>query len=104
MGATQASAPFTLADCGSLAVTNLTADGTTHFFRVTKRMLLHSTFIIIEHMPYAPYKIDNLSSDLYLSYTQTGASETDEKVTCPPGEDRQFAWRDVISKNFFLDV
>ena len=55
-------------------------------------------------MPYAPYKIDNLSSDLYLSYTQTGASETDEKVTCPPGEDRQFAWRDVISKNFFLDV
>lgn len=67
-------------------------------------MLLHSTFIIIENMPNAPYKIDNLSSDLYLSYSQTGASETDDTVTCPPGEDRPFAWRDVISKKFFLDV
>ena len=55
-------------------------------------------------MPNAPYKIDNLSSDLYLSYSQTGASETDENETCPPGEARPFAWRDVLSHKFFLDV
>ena len=72
-GAVRETAHFSLADCGSLEVTNITQDGARHFFRITKRMVLNSNFIIIEDMNNAPYKIDNLSSDLNLSYFETGA-------------------------------
>ena len=74
-GGTRASAPFPIADGGSLAVTNIASDGATkQFFRVTKRMVLNSNFIIIEDMAYAPYKIDNLSKQIFIRYAQTGSS------------------------------
>lgn len=101
-GAVRTTASFTLADCGSLAVTNVTESGEKIFFRVTKRIVLNSNFIIVEDMEHAPYKIDNLCSDVYLSYFQAGGKSVDDIETCPPEEDRPFAWRDVIDGTSFM--
>ena len=103
-GADQPTAHFNLADCGSLAVTNITQDGAKHFFRITKRMVLNSNFIIIEDMSNAPYKIDNLCSDLHMSYFQAGGKRVEDIETCKAGESRPFAWRDIIDSNFLLNV
>jgi len=67
-GVAEATTPFTIADCGSLSVTNKKKDGNRIYFRVTKRVVLNSTFIIIEEMVNAPYKIENLSDRVYASY------------------------------------
>jgi len=67
-GAAEASTPFTIADCGSLSVTNRTIDGGRYYFRITKRVVLNSTFIIIEDMANAPYKIENLSDQVSISF------------------------------------
>ena len=45
-----------------------TLDGKKIYFRITKRVLLNSTFIIIEESANAPYKIDNLSQRVHMSY------------------------------------
>ena len=83
-------------------MTNVDAGGERKFFRVTKRMVLNSNFIIIEDKKHAPYKIDNLCQDVYLSYFQAGGKTVEEIDTCPPGEDRPFAWRDVMDGSKFL--
>ena len=92
------SSHFTLADCGSLAVTNVTETGDVHFFRVTKRLVLNSTFIVIEDLEHAPYKINNISSQVGLSFAQKGT----EMEHCPDGEERPFAWRNVLDKSNFM--
>lgn len=65
-------------------------------------MVLNSNFIVIEDKEYAPYKIDNLCSDVHLSYFQAGGKSVEEIDTCPPEEDRPFAWRDVMDGSKFL--
>ena len=100
--AQRASSPFSLAECGTLAVTNLDERGHKKFFRVTKRMVLNSNFIIVEDMEHSPYKIDNLCQNLYLSYFQAGGKTIDDIETCPPEQDRPFAWRDVMDGSKFL--
>lgn len=67
-GGQSESSHFTLADGGSLFVTNVDRSGKVHFFRVTKRLVLNSTFIVIEEREHSPYKIDNLSSHVGISY------------------------------------
>ena len=84
-GANEASQPFTIADCGSLSVTNLTRDNNRYYFRITKRMVLNSTFIIIEDLQYAPYKIDNLSNVVSISYFQVGNKKLEDIEECKPG-------------------
>lgn len=60
-------------------------------------MVLNSNFIIIEDMKAAPYKIDNLSHDVFFDYFQVGKKVKVEDIeTCNPGENRPFAWRDVL--------
>jgi len=84
-GASKPSAPFTIADCGTISLTNVTLDGARHFFRVTKRMVLNSTFIIVEDLENAPYKIDNLSKRVFVSYFQVGCNDINEIEDCAPG-------------------
>ena len=103
--AIKATSPFTLANCGSIDVTNVKSDGVKHFFKVTKRIVLNSNFIIIEDMVKAPYKIDNLCQDLFIGYSQVGACHSPEDhQTCPPNESRPFAWNDVLTNEFLLHV
>ena len=64
-------------------------------------MILNSNFIVIEELQHAPYKIDNLSSQVGVSYAQKGGNALE---SCPTGEDRPFAWRNVLEKNFMLNV
>ena len=104
-GAMRTSAPFSLADCGGLSVTNITKDGEKKFFRVTKRIVLNSNFIILEDMEHAPYKIDNLCKDVHMSYFQTGGNNIEDIETCLPEETKNFAWRDVlVGSKFMLNV
>ena len=101
-GATRASAPFTIADCGSISVTNMTQDGGTYFFRVTKRLILNSTFIIIDDMERAPYKIDNLSSDVSIKYYQKGWESDIQE--CETNQHKPFAWREIVNCEQVLEV
>ena len=50
-------------------------------------------------MQHAPYKIDNLSNVVGVSYAQTGNNSME---SCPMGEERHFAWKDQLEKNFML--
>lgn len=79
-------------------------DGAKNFFQVTKRMVLNSTFVIIEDMKNAPYKIDNLSADLHIDYLQVGAKNIEDIETCKPEEHRPFAWRELINSQFMLNM
>ena len=103
-GTAEATTPFTIADCGSLAVTNKLHDGRIYYFRVTKRVVLNSTFIIIEDMVNAPYKIDNLSEVVSVSFFQVGCKKIEEIEDCEPNSCRPFAWRSVVNSTFLLNV
>ena len=48
-------------------------------------MVLNSTFIIIEDLQYAPYKIDNLSNIVSISYFQVGNKKLEDIEECKPG-------------------
>ena len=69
-GAQRESSHFTVTDCGSLTVTNIDENGEQHFFKVTKRLVLNSNFIVIEKMEHAPYQILSNSENVGISYAQ----------------------------------
>ena len=71
---------------------------------MTKRVVLNSTFIIIEEMGNAPYKIDNLSRSVHASYFQVGCNNIDEIEECSPQSNRPFSWRSVLNSKFLLNV
>lgn len=107
--ALRSSAPFRISDCGSLSVTNVlevVVDGrrelVKRFFRVTKRILLNSTFVIMEDMEHAPYLIDNLCQRMHISYIQVGDMTIDDIESCSPKDQKPFAWRDVVDGSKFL--
>ena len=56
-------------------------------------------------MPNAPYKIDNLCSDLHIDYFQAQANIVAADIeSCPPGESRPFAWSDLLKEKPLLNV
>ena len=69
-----------------MAVSNIMEQTRKKFFRVTKRVILNSNFIIIEDMPNAPYKIDNLCKDLHIDFYQFDAKmKSNDIETCLAG-------------------
>jgi hypothetical protein len=66
------SADFTLHDAGVMSVQNLNTKGDKRFFKVTKKNLYGSVFIIIEDLVHPPYLIDNKCSELFASCMQKG--------------------------------
>lgn len=91
-GYTYWSAEFELQDAGVLSVQNLTASGDKRFFKVTKKNLYGSVFIIIEDLVHPPYLIDNKCSELFATCIQKGYNSVTLQTEVAPLAQMPFAW------------
>jgi len=59
---------FSISDAGTISVFTKPPQGRQKFFKVTKRNVLNSMFVIIQDMKQPPYKIVNNCKDITVKY------------------------------------